>query len=272
MKNFFASFFSSFLFLLGVSIFYPYQVSAQTCAVTPTSTDSVTITFSVPETNTYTIWTRLFVADTTNNSVYLQIDNGCAVNVGDSSSIPANTFTWVNYKDGNTASPITTNLAAGNHTLKITARESNVGVDSLNITTSGAVPTSPYVTPQFYSIAPCPTCAEPPLTSVIISPVVPTSYAGIPTSGIDNPVPSSNPCETTGSSLSSDHGRRGHHHHRKHRGGVSGSMDGFLNFLLQLLNMLLKLLGGGEVTLPSPTPDPCASPTSSVMPTPSVTP
>jgi hypothetical protein len=90
---------------------------------------------------TYTIWSRMMAPDTTNNSYYLQIDGGCAFNVGDSSSIPANSWTWVNYQNGTTNSPITANLTAGNHQIVMTGREGGVGLDKvLFLTDSTCVP------------------------------------------------------------------------------------------------------------------------------------
>jgi hypothetical protein len=84
----------------------------------------------------------MIAPDTTNNSFYLQIDGGCAEIVGDSSTLPADSLTWVKYKDGNTATSITANLAAGNHTIKITEREGGVGIDKLILVTDAAcVPT-----------------------------------------------------------------------------------------------------------------------------------
>lgn len=126
----------------SLSFLFVSQAKAQACANTPTSSNTLTSTFSVPETNTYTVWTRVLAPDATNNSVYLQIDGGCAFNVGDSSSIPANTFTWVDYQDGNSASKVLVNLSPGTHTLKLTEREGGVGVDAVIVTTnSSCIPT-----------------------------------------------------------------------------------------------------------------------------------
>jgi hypothetical protein len=181
------------LFLI-VSIQPSEKVSAQTsCPNVPTSTDTVTTTFSVPEANTYTIWTRLLAPDTSNNSVYIQIDNDCAVNIGDNAGIPANQFTWVNYQDGNTASIISKSLAVGTHTIKLTGREGGVGVDRIIVTTNTAcVPTGlgdncpiPTSTPIVLNT---PTATPAAVTDTPM-PVVPTSTP-IPTS---IPVPTLTP-------------------------------------------------------------------------------
>jgi hypothetical protein len=169
-----------FIFLSVVSLFAVPQIHAQTCPNTPTSGDSVSMTFSVPENNTYAVWTRLLAPDSSNNSIYLQIDGGCAINVGDNNAIPANQFTWVNFQDGNTASPIIVNLPTGNHTLKLTEREGGVGVDRLIVTTNTAcVPSGlgdncplPTSTPVIIN-SPTPTATA--AATNTPTPVVPTS-------------------------------------------------------------------------------------------------
>src|SRR4051812_33739656 len=91
---------SIIIFLLA-SLQSGHSAHAQTsCPNIPTSGDSVTTTFTVSEDNAYTIWSRVIAPNTSSNSYFLQIDNGCAFNVGDSAAIPANQFTWVNYQDG----------------------------------------------------------------------------------------------------------------------------------------------------------------------------
>jgi hypothetical protein len=118
------------------------KANAQTCSNTPTSSNTITTTFTIPETNTYTMWSRIIAADTINNSFWLQIDNGCAINVGDNSSIPTNQFSWINYQNGNTTNPIRINLAAGDHIIKIIEREGGIGIDQLVVTTNmSCVPT-----------------------------------------------------------------------------------------------------------------------------------
>jgi hypothetical protein len=69
--------------------------------------------------------------NTKHNSYWLQIDDACGINVGDSDTIAPNTWTWVAYKDGDTTQPITRDLAQGVHTVKLVGREPNVKIDSL---------------------------------------------------------------------------------------------------------------------------------------------
>jgi hypothetical protein len=71
--------------------------------------------------------------DSTNNSFYLKIDN-CAVLVGDSSSIPANTWTWVDYKNGSSSNKIEATLSPGTHVVTLIGNEDGVGVDKILMT------------------------------------------------------------------------------------------------------------------------------------------
>ncbi len=117
--------------LMFASLFNAGLASAA-CANTPDPNQGTdTQTINVTTAGTYSIWTRMQAADSTNNSYYLQIDGGCAIDVGDSSSISSSGWTWVNYQNGSTSSLITANLTAGNHTIVMTGREPGVGVDKL---------------------------------------------------------------------------------------------------------------------------------------------
>lgn len=104
--------------------------TAQACATTPDSSKGTdTMTVNIPQTGTYQLWSRVLAPDSTNNSYFMQIDGGCAINVGDAASIPASTWTWVNYQDGSTSTPTSMSLTAGNHQVVMTGREPGVGLD-----------------------------------------------------------------------------------------------------------------------------------------------
>src|SRR6185295_775841 len=94
-----------------------------------------TQTITVPSTGTYKAWSRIMVPTTTNNSYYLQVDTNCAVDVGDSTSIAANAWTWVDYQDGNTVAKTTMSLTSGTHTITMIGREANVKVDAVMLLT-----------------------------------------------------------------------------------------------------------------------------------------
>ncbi len=73
------------------------------------------------------------VPDATNNSINLQVDANDCFNVG-GGSIPANSWTWVKYKDGSASSLITTQLVAGSHTLKYVGTKAGVSLDKVIVT------------------------------------------------------------------------------------------------------------------------------------------
>lgn len=107
-----------------------------------TTYGQVTQTVNVSTAGTYRVWSRIKAPDTSANSYYFEVDGGCAYNVGDSASIPANTWTWINYQDGTTSAPIDVTLTAGSHTLTYTGKEANVQLDKvLLLTDTACVPT-----------------------------------------------------------------------------------------------------------------------------------
>ncbi len=111
------------------------RVSAQTaCAALPTDKGQAVSDISATSAGTYYVWVRMMAPDTVSNSVYLQVNNSlCNVNFGDS-SIPPNTWTWVNYRDGTSASKVSTNLVSGANKLYIAGRENGVKVDKVIFT------------------------------------------------------------------------------------------------------------------------------------------
>ena len=96
----------------------------------------VTGSFTVSDTGTYRVWSRL-IRNTTNTSAdsyILEIDNTyCGIVVGDS-SLPMSAWTWVDSRDGNPTSKINVNLTSGTHSYKLYGREAGVGVDKLIFT------------------------------------------------------------------------------------------------------------------------------------------
>ena len=127
------------LLLIGSVSVAPAQISrltgkaaaACTNGTLPTTYGKVTQTVSVATAGTYRVWSRIKAPDSSANSYYFQVDGGCAYNVGDSTSIPANSWTWVNYQDGSTNSPISVTLSAGSHTLTYTGKEAGVQLDKV---------------------------------------------------------------------------------------------------------------------------------------------
>jgi hypothetical protein len=137
------------LFAVLASVIYlvighPKTSSAATgCTALPTTKGAVVVSsVSVPTTGTYHVWSHIKTADTTNNSFLFQTDNNCNINIGDSASIAANTWTWVDYRDGNTATKADVSLSAGTHPMEIAGREDNVLVDRILCISDTCVPTS----------------------------------------------------------------------------------------------------------------------------------
>jgi len=144
-----STFLLAVLLLVGVLSALPGTASltgkaSAACLATapPTTYGQVTQTVNVTTAGTYRVWSRIKAPDTTANSYYFQADGGCAYNVGDSTSIPASTWTWVNYQDGTTSSTVNVTLTAGAHTLTYTGKEANVQLDRvLLLTDLSCVPT-----------------------------------------------------------------------------------------------------------------------------------
>lgn len=143
--------------------------------------------------------------------------------------------------------------------------------------TSGAqtIPNNPagVVTPSFYPLAPCPTCSSPstaPVVSVVVAPTGSTTY---PTTVVESPASATDPC-VTNNSIAEDNKHKGKH--KKHSGKLSGGIEVIFQFLIKLLELLIQILGGGQIANPTPPttpgepqePVPC-TPTESPLPAPS---
>jgi hypothetical protein len=124
------------ILLLGAVLFIktgPTEAQTACQHTPPTGAGTVTLSVTV-QGGTYRVWSRMLVPDSTNNSFFVKFNNDCPIKVGDSSSIPANTWTWVDYKDGNTGSKIDVTLPAGDHVLTLIGNEDGVGVDKVLMT------------------------------------------------------------------------------------------------------------------------------------------
>src|SRR4051812_29762180 len=93
----------------------PQALAQATCGTTTTPATTygqVKQSISFTSAGTYRVWSRIKAPTTANNAYYFQIDNGCAAVVGDAASIPANTWTWVNYTGGNTTAYLDISVTA----------------------------------------------------------------------------------------------------------------------------------------------------------------
>jgi hypothetical protein len=103
------------------------------------------------------------------------------------------------------------------------------------------------VTPSFYPLTTCPTCASP--SNTVLTGSAPSAAEAISA----NPQPSIAPCSNDSSISDNAH----HSKHKKHHGAISNSFESILKLLMELINKLLQLLGGGKISMPSTdTPSP----------------
>lgn len=126
------------LLATGLSLVASAPSADAACAANNANLGTVTGTFTVPTTGTYRVWSRMQPDSTNaaNNSYTLEVDSGtvaagsatCNITVGDA-TIPASTWTWVDYQGGNTASKINMTLSAGTHTYTMYGREDGVELD-----------------------------------------------------------------------------------------------------------------------------------------------
>jgi fibronectin type 3 domain-containing protein len=120
----------------------PMRVRAAACSPPPADYGTVTSTIQIDTAGTYRVWSRLMAPNTTANSYLLEIDGSNCYIVGDSSSTPANSWTWIDYQNGDTSSRVQQNMTAGSHNIKLIGREAGVKLDRvLFVTDMNCVPT-----------------------------------------------------------------------------------------------------------------------------------
>ncbi len=122
----------------------PAHVSAAACTAPSTDygtvTSSATSQISIPATGTYRVWSRIQIPSSAANSYLLEIDGTSCYTVGGNTAMATNTWTWVDYQGGNTASKINATLSAGNHSYKLIGNAEGVLLDRIIFTqdTSGS--------------------------------------------------------------------------------------------------------------------------------------
>lgn len=120
--------------LSGVSILgLHHSAGAAACALPNSDYGMDTMVIPAPAAATYTIWTRMKVPDTNNNSIGLQVDDTFCFNIGGDATMHPNTWQWVQYTDGNLASIASLPLIAANHTFKLIGTKPGVSVDRIII-------------------------------------------------------------------------------------------------------------------------------------------
>jgi len=162
--------------------------SADSCTPPGTTYGTDTMSVTIPSSGTYSIWTRIQTPSSSVNSILLNIDNSSCFNVGGSSSITPNTWTWVNYEDGSTSNLVTANLTAGTHTFTLTGTESGMMVDRIEaLADNTCVPTG---TGDNCTVSQ-PVDTTPPTVSLTSTPatVTASTSASIAFTGTDNVTP-----------------------------------------------------------------------------------
>lgn len=113
---------------------------AETGSVGPLQSNAATSSIAAPTTSTYRLWARIKALNTTNNSIGVKVDNGSPYRVGDGQITP-NTWTWVDFNNGNKNAKINLNLSSGNHSFTIISAVPGVSVDRIMITSLDCLPT-----------------------------------------------------------------------------------------------------------------------------------
>lgn len=82
----------------------------------------------IPHDGTYKVWSRIMAPDSENNSYYLGVASDDCHVVGDA-VIPANEWTWVDYKNNDSTDKIDLSLSAGTQQIQMIGREADVKLD-----------------------------------------------------------------------------------------------------------------------------------------------
>lgn len=96
-------------------------------------TGSVNTQITVPADGQYAVWVHMWYTDANGNSVWLVVDGGQAVKVGNEET-GYRSWKWVGWHDGDLASRITLQLTAGSHQLQLVGRETGTRVDEVVVT------------------------------------------------------------------------------------------------------------------------------------------
>ena len=141
------------------------------CSPPSATYGSVTMTYDVPTGGLFRVWSRISAPDAVNNSYFLINDGGCATDVGDA-VIPAGSFIWVDYQDGNVNAKTNLSLTAGRHTMVLVGREPNVKVDRVILSAAAnCVPAGNGDNCASYvAVSPATPSPKTPPTSIIVPP------------------------------------------------------------------------------------------------------
>lgn len=128
--------------LLAVVSIAVLKIPRATAACTGSKYGSGTKSVNIASGGTHRVWVRVMPATSTNNSFYLQIDNGTCIDVGTTGAVTVNQWTWIDYKNGSQSSKNDVSLAAGNHTIGVYGKVADLKIDRIIMTANtSCVPT-----------------------------------------------------------------------------------------------------------------------------------
>jgi hypothetical protein len=88
---------------------------------------------TVPADGKYVVWVHMWYSDANGNSVWLVVDGGQGIRVGNEEN-DYRRWKWVNWQDGAPSSHISMQLTAGQHDVQLIGRESGTRVDQVLLT------------------------------------------------------------------------------------------------------------------------------------------
>ncbi|MDB5175924.1 MAG: hypothetical protein JWM81_782 [Candidatus Saccharibacteria bacterium] len=116
--------------LLAALIIMPGRALAAGCT-SSAPYGTVSGSLNIPLAGNYVLWSRIYIPDTSHTTYQLDVDGGSCFRVG-GSALKANTWTWVNYQNGHTASTITYNFrTTGSHSITLIGVQPGVIVDKV---------------------------------------------------------------------------------------------------------------------------------------------
>ncbi len=122
--------------LLVATVVIGTRISKVKAACTGSKYGSGTKSITVASNGVHRVWVRVMPATSSNNSFYLQVDNGTCVDVGTTGAVAANQWTWVDYKNSNQSTKNDVSLTAGSHTLGIYGKVAELKIDRIIMTTN----------------------------------------------------------------------------------------------------------------------------------------
>jgi hypothetical protein len=107
---------------------FPATRAAAACDALPQDKGQASYSFKVNTAGSYILWVRMAMQAPDHDSVFVQVDTQCPLNVGDKA---LDGLAWVDYASGNPATTIAVDLTAGTHTVKIAGREAGAVADKV---------------------------------------------------------------------------------------------------------------------------------------------